>query len=238
MPPFPEPTFPFAYQVDEELAALRRWRDTQPGRAIPAKTPGRLLLATWNLANLGLQHRIDSDYQLIAEVLSWFDLVAIQEVNDDLGGLRAIQAHLPDAYRVLFSDAAGNHERLTYLYDTTRLTVGEEIGEVTPAPDDYRRITLPGISQRFDGFDRPPYLATFTTGTLTCSLVNAHLYFGSDTTRSRNRRSLEAYAVARWADLRRRDRHALTRKVIALATSTSPRPNRATRSLTRSPPAG
>jgi hypothetical protein len=37
MPPFPEPTFPFDYQVDEELAALRRWRDTQPSRAIPTK---------------------------------------------------------------------------------------------------------------------------------------------------------------------------------------------------------
>jgi hypothetical protein len=216
MPPFPEPTFPFDYQVDEEVAALHRWRDTQPGRAIPTKTPGRLLLATWNLANLGLQQRIGSDYQLIAELLSWFDLIALQEVNDDLTGLRAVQAHLPGAYRVVFSDAGGNRERLTFVYDATMLTVGEEIGEVTPSPDDYRRITLPGISQRFNGFDRPPYLATFTTGTLTCSLVNVHLYFGSEATRSRNRRTLEAYAVARWADLRRRDRHALTHKVIAL----------------------
>ncbi|HZD03016.1 MAG TPA: hypothetical protein VFA46_23340, partial [Actinomycetes bacterium] len=156
------------------------------------------------------------DYQLIAEVLSWFDLIAIQEVNDDLTGIRAIQAHLPAPWRLLFSDAAGNHERLTYAYDTTRLAVGEEIGEVTPFPDEYRRITLPGITQRFDGFDRPPYLASFTAGTLTCSLVNVHLYFGSEATRSRNRRSLEAYAVGRWADLRRRDRRALTRKVIAL----------------------
>jgi endonuclease/exonuclease/phosphatase family metal-dependent hydrolase len=216
MPPFPVPGFSFDYQVDEEIAALRHWRDTQPDRAIPTKTPGRLLLATWNLANLGLQQRTDSDYQLIAEILSWFDLIAIQEVNDDLTGVRAIHTHLPASWRLLFSDAAGNHERLTFVYDTTRLTVGEEIGEVTPFPDEYRRITLPGITQHFDGFDRPPYLATFTADTLTCSLVNVHLYFGSDTTRSRNRRSLEAYAVGRWADLRRRDRHALTHKVIAL----------------------
>lgn len=122
MPPFPAPAFSFAYDVDEEIAALRRWRDTQPGRAVPAKIPGRLLLATWNLANLGLQRRQDPDYQLIAEVLSWFDLIALQEVNDDLSGIRAVHAHLPASWRLLFSDAAGNHERLTFAYDTARLS--------------------------------------------------------------------------------------------------------------------
>ncbi len=84
------------------------------------------------------------------------------------------------------------------------MTVGDEIGEVAPAPADYRHIRLPGIDQKFNGFDRNPYVATFTVGKFTVSLVNVHLYFGSDSTRSMNRRRLETYAVARWADLRRR----------------------------------
>ncbi len=48
--------------------------------------------------------------RLIAEVLGWFDVIALQEVNDDLSGIRAIHAHVSPDYRLLFSDAAGNDE--------------------------------------------------------------------------------------------------------------------------------
>jgi hypothetical protein len=74
--------------------------------------------------------------------------------------------------------------------------VFEEVGEITPAPSTYRYVTLPGIDQKFDGFYRNPYLATFTAGGVTFSLVNVHLYFGSDSSVSKTRRSLETYAVA------------------------------------------
>ena len=67
MPSFPKPSFTFDYDADAERAALRNWRDTKPGRAIPAKTADRLLLATWNIANLGAQDRGPKDYALLAE---------------------------------------------------------------------------------------------------------------------------------------------------------------------------
>ena len=91
MPSFPKPSFTFNYDADAERAALRHWRDTEPGRSIPAKAANRLLLATWNIANLGAQDRGPKDYALLAEVISWFDLVAVQEVMgervlDDVGG--------------------------------------------------------------------------------------------------------------------------------------------------------
>jgi hypothetical protein len=118
MPPFPKPDFSYDYRVSSQLSALRRYRDSKPGRQIPPKAPDRLLLATWNIANLGVQDRSEDDDALIAEILGWFDLVAIQEVNDNLAGLRGIQEKLPDHYRLLFSDPAGNDERLTFLYDS------------------------------------------------------------------------------------------------------------------------
>jgi hypothetical protein len=31
--------------------------------------------------------------------VGWFDLIAMQEVNDNLEGLRGIQRQLPDRYR-------------------------------------------------------------------------------------------------------------------------------------------
>ena len=84
MPPFPRPTFAYDYAVATELRALRRYQLTAPDRAIPPKQNDRLLLATWNIANLGVQARRDKDYRLIAEIIGWFDLIAVQEVADGI----------------------------------------------------------------------------------------------------------------------------------------------------------
>ena len=163
MPPFPKPSFSFSYQVQTEITALHGHK-AKPDRLIPSKATDRLLLATWNIANLGVQERRSQDYQLIAEMISWFDIVAIQEVNDNLIGLRGIQQHLPTTMRTLFSDEAGNNERMAFIYDSTKVTLREKVGEIAIPPSESRYITLPGISQRFDGFDRNPYMAAFQQG--------------------------------------------------------------------------
>ena len=216
MPPFDKPAFTYNYRVSSQIRILRAYRQNKPGRAIPSKAADRLLLATWNIANLGLQERRDKDYRLITKLVSWFDVAAIQEVNDDLSGIRAIQQHLPPAFRLLFSDYAGNKERLAFLYDSSKVTVLEKVGEIAVSPSDKRYIKLSGIQQKFPGFDRNPYLAAFRAGSFTFLLVNVHLYFGSDSAIPMNRRSLETYAVARWADLRRKSKNAYTRDIIAL----------------------
>ncbi|MDZ4844874.1 MAG: hypothetical protein SH857_04915 [Chitinophagales bacterium] len=53
------------------INALRNYRVTKPGRSIPAKNKNRLLLATWNIANLGEQDRKTEHHKIIAEMLSW-----------------------------------------------------------------------------------------------------------------------------------------------------------------------
>jgi endonuclease/exonuclease/phosphatase family metal-dependent hydrolase len=213
---FPKPNFSYEYQLSPQIDALREYRDTKPGRAIPAKVKNRLLVATWNVANLGVQLRREKDYLLIAEIVRWFDLVAMQEVNNNLSGLRTIHQHLPPSFKLLFSDAAGNEERLAFIYDSSKVALLEEVGEIAIPPSDIRDIRLPGITQRFEGFDRNPYLAGFRSGSFVCVLVNVHLYFGSESAISMNRRSLEAYAVARWADLRRQSPYAYSRDIAAL----------------------
>src|SRR5918998_3985417 len=148
MPPFPKPAFSYEYRLSSQIDALRRYRDTKPGRAIPDKRAERLLVATWNVANLGVQERREKDHLLIAEIVSWFDLVALQEVNNDLSGLRAIHRHLPRSFRLLFSDAAGNEERMAFIYDSDKVTLLEEVGEVAIPPSDISLIRLPGIERR------------------------------------------------------------------------------------------
>ena len=46
MPPFPKPRFDYSYDLVHEVAALRDYRRHKPGRQIPAKGKGRLLVAT------------------------------------------------------------------------------------------------------------------------------------------------------------------------------------------------
>ena len=90
------------------------------------------------------------------------------------------------------------------------------IGELAIPPAEHRWIKLPGVDRPFVGFDRNPFIATFQFRNTLFMLLNAHLFFGSDARKDEERRALEAYAVGRYADLRRDDVHAFTENIIAL----------------------
>src|SRR6185503_18656917 len=216
MPPFPKPRFDYVYDLAHERAALRAYRRDKPGRQIPAKAKDALLVATWNIANLGVQDRLDSDYALIAEVMTWFDLVAVQEVNDDLRGIEAIHSKLPARYDLLFSDASGNQERQAFLYDTRKVKRLREVGRLSIPPSQLSAIKLPGTTTTFPGFDRGPYLASFECGSFRFSLLNVHLYYGSPDPPDIDRRVLETFAVAWWADRKHRDARSYVPEVVPL----------------------
>ncbi len=233
MPVFPRPRFDFTYDVSAEIERLRQHKER---RTIPQRTEGAILVATWNIANLGAQKRRDQDRSLIAEIISWFDLVAIQECRESFGDLFDLQHKLRETYAVLMSDASGNNERLAFLYDRNRLTALEEIGEIAFPPSRYSSIRLPGIEQEFVGFDRTPYLASFAAGVTSIIFVNVHLFFGDDTPSSIARRSLEAFAVAKWSDSRNRSQFSFTRELVALGDYNMPKADPADpifRALTR-----
>lgn len=216
MPSLPKPSFSFNYNPNSEIIALRHYRDNEPNRQIPLKAGDRLLIATWNIANLGLHKRKPKDHKIMAEIISWFDIIALQEVNDNLSGLRSILSNLPNSYKTLFSDKAGNDERMMFVYDSDKIRLLEKVGEIAVPPKDIKYIKLKGINRKFTGFDRNPYLASFQAGNFKFILVNSHLYFGEDKKADQDRRSLEAYAVSRWADLRHDDKHAYAKDIIVL----------------------
>lgn len=213
---FPIPKFEYRFDLQQEIEALHAHK-ARASRFIPPKSEQEILIATWNIANLGMHRRGAEHYQLIAEIISWFDIIAIQEVADNLDGLRQIHAALPGAhYRLLFNDRGGNDERAAFIYDTTKITLLEKIGEVAVAPKEKRFIRLPNVEQPFEGFDRNPFFATFKFNDFVFSLANLHLFFGSNRTKDLNRRMLEAFAIGRWADLRRDDKHRFTENIIAM----------------------
>lgn len=220
MPAFPKPKFSFEYNVSAEIARLRTHKRT---RGVPDRTDSRILVATWNLANLGAQERRDQDKALIAEVLSWFDIIAVQECRENFADLEDLQRKLGPSTRMLMSDAAGNDERLTFLYDASRFQLLEEIGEIAFPPAQYGRIKLPGVTAKFNGFDRTPYLAAFRVGGSSITFVNVHLFYGQEKSADVDRRALETFAVARWADARRKSVFSFTRELVALGDFNMPK---------------
>jgi hypothetical protein len=165
---------------------------------------------------------------VIAAILSWFEIVAIQEVADNLDDFFRVIEDLPDHFDWIFNDRAGNDERSAYIFDTRRVTLGPKIGEVVIVDTDRRYIRLPGIQRGFRGLNRNPYLASFTVENTDILLANCHLLYGpqrtaAQRTSSMERRQLEAYAIARWCDLRRRDTHAWTSNILAVGDFNLPR---------------
>ncbi len=203
----------FIYTLETERQALL---STKTLRGLPQKSDNRLLTATWNLTNFGLQKRTDDDLALMAEIISWFDLVAIQEIADSLDHLRQLLGHLPASYRVILSDIGGNDERAGFLYDSDKVTRLELAAEVAVPPSDQRYIRMRGVSGAFKGFDRNPYAVAFRAGTLEFTAVSAHLFFGSHAYYDEDRRALEAYALARWADQRHRASGAYSQNIVVL----------------------
>ncbi len=217
MPSFPKPNFTHQVDLKKEINAIKKYRDSKPEIKIPQSTSKNLLLATWNIANLGAQDREPEHLKIIAQIISWFDLIAIQEIKENSLDFREIVKLLGTGYQFVFSDASGNNERMAFVFKKSKVKLREEIAELAIPPADFRYINLPGIDTKFEGFDRSPYLASFSVNNFDFSLLNVHLYFGSDSEKtSINRRCLEAYCVGRWADLRSKSKYSFNSDSLAL----------------------
>lgn len=203
----------FSYSLATERQALLA---TKSLRNIPQKASNKLLTATWNLTNFGIQNRTDDDIALMAEVINWFDIVAIQEIADELDHLRSLMRHLPTTYAVILSDIGGNDERAGFLYDSSKVTRLELAAEVAVPPSDQRYIRMRGVSGAFNGFDRNPYAVAFQAGNIEFTAVSVHLYFGSKAYYDKDRRALEAYALARWADKRKKAPGAYSQNILIM----------------------
>jgi hypothetical protein len=115
MPSFPKPKFAYTVDVNAEIARLRAHKQE---RVVPKKSANRLLLATWNIANFGEHQREDEHPQLITEVLSWFDVVAVQGAKESFGPLEDLLHLMGSPYSYVMSDIPGSGSG--WLSSTTR----------------------------------------------------------------------------------------------------------------------
>ncbi len=205
---------PMPREVSETKQALDAALDELvPGRQLDRN----LLIGSWNIRGLGgytprwdtgpndSPKRNLADLHYIAEVLSRFDIVAVQETKDNLEALRTIMSLLGPDWGLLMSDvtfgAKGNVERLGYVFDMRRVRPSGLAGELVLSPEDlqalrkvrqekpFRSDDLAGknpaqvaailLESEFGGqLDRTPYIASFSSAGRPFMLATVHVVWG------------------------------------------------------------
>ena len=194
---------------------------------VPKKTAANLLVGTWNIAAFGglakgrwETGRNDSPKRnltnlcCIAEVISRFDVCAIQETKPELTALRMLARALGPDWSFIVSDVTlgdpGNYERLSFVYDRRRIKASGLVGEVVIPKEEL------GVKGSLDRqFARTPYAVSFTAGTKGFTLVTLHVLYG-ETKAEKQRRAKELAKIAEWLDARANEPDEFNRNLIAL----------------------
>lgn len=230
---FPEPIPAYFFDAAEESQALDEHFNR---RCVPQSSTENLLIASWNIANFGVQRRSENSLKIISHILKRFDLIAIQEVNDNFSKFKQTVEMMGNDFDFIISDTAGNSERLAYIYNKCKVKLDKLFGEVALRQRIYpkRDVTVHYRENRQDKtqtfknlkfipFDRNPFIASFACKNLNFIMANVHLYFGSFQKSSKEtdrlkyaRRVLEIHALAKWAKDRVKSGHAWNDHIVLL----------------------
>lgn len=183
-------------RVIDHLSALRK----SIAESIPRKSASdTLLLATWNIRDFdsnkfGHGPRLKESFHYIAEVISAFDLVAIQEVNEDMRPFEKVMDLLGPAWRYIATDItegpSGNGERMVFVFDSNKVQFKHIAGEIVLP----KSALVEGVHQPA----RSPFLVRFQSGWFKFNLCTVHSYFGDDSGDGYERRVAEIDAVAKF----------------------------------------
>ena len=138
------------------------------------RLPGSLIIGSWNIRAFdGGLARLDESYHYIAEIISAFDICAIQEVREDLGPLKRLKHLLGPNWDYFVTDTSdhkgGNNERMAFFYDTNKVIFRNLIGEIVIDAD-----ALSTGQQ----IARSPFFAAFQAGWFRFTLCSTHIIFG------------------------------------------------------------
>jgi endonuclease/exonuclease/phosphatase family metal-dependent hydrolase len=209
-------------EIAADLVELRNELD----RTIPAKALDKnLLIATWNIRNFGsltekwISGPKDSprrDYhavRCIAEIISRFDVIALQEVRSNLKALRYTLKVLPAHWGLILTDATrgalGNQERMAFLFDTRKVLLSGLACELVIPPEQLEQIEDDNLRRQFS---RTPYAVGFRCLDKYFTLVSLHIIWGS----SAQERLKELKAIANWLEDWTKDKYAWDHNLIAL----------------------
>jgi endonuclease/exonuclease/phosphatase family metal-dependent hydrolase len=218
----PNITDPPPEAVLADLARLRSALDDE----VPAKALDRnLLIATWNVRAFGgLTEKWESSEEdspkrdlhsllCIAEIVSRFDVIAVQEAKDDLKALRHLIRALGPDWGLSLTDvtegAPGNSERMAFLFDTRKVQLSGLACEIVVPEEQLGPIGSDALQRQFA---RTPYAVSFRSGEKTFILVTLHVIYGED----EQERLPEIMAIAEWLARWARDVNGWDHNLIAL----------------------
>lgn len=197
---------PFYYQLKKENETHRRIAgrllDLKKGirkDGIPSKNlDDSLLLATWNIREFDSSKygkRSEECLYYIAEIISSFDLVAVQEIREDLRPLKKVMEHLGSYWKYIITDvtlgARGNMERMAYIYDSRKVAFQSLASEIVIPPIQQGKKTIAPSDQLY----RSPYIAAFRSGWFKFCICTVHILYGEDKANNPDReREIKAVA--------------------------------------------
>jgi endonuclease/exonuclease/phosphatase family metal-dependent hydrolase len=209
-------------EIAADLMALR----TDLDETIPRKALDRnLIIATWNIRAFGdLTEKWKSEtgdspkrdlhaLSCIAEIVSRFDVVALQEVKRNLKALRHLLKALGPNWGLILTDVtkgdSGNGERMAFVYDSRKVKLSGLACELVVPREQLNRIAPDALEKQFA---RTPYAVSFQVNTKTFILVTLHVLYG----RQPEERTPELKAIADWLSEWARDVNAWDHNLIAL----------------------
>ncbi len=147
-------------------------------KEVPGRTRGsRILLATWNIREFESKKygpRQKEALFYIAEIIDHFDIVALQEVRDDLTSLEEVMDILGSSWDYLLTDVTaggqGNFERMAFVYDKRKVNFGGLAGEIVVKPE--------SKTEPAPQYARTPFIVGFRTGWFKFTICTAHIYYG------------------------------------------------------------
>lgn len=150
-------------------------------------------LATWNIREFGKTPRTRAAVHYIAEVLGQFDLIGVVELRDDLRDLARVLEILGPYWQAVYSDAildsGGNRERVAYLFDKRQVAFN---GMASAAFARRRKQGTEWIPEM--NWWRPPYVASFKSGSFDFVVMTTHIRWGD----SEDGRVPELQGLAQW----------------------------------------
>ncbi len=175
-------------------------RDEIKNQGVPPRTASdTLLLATWNVREFGRRRpkygrRIPESLYYIAETISAFDIVALQEVNEDLRDLKKVMGYLGHEWDFIATDItegrSGNRERMTFVYDTRKVSFQNVAGEIV-----LPKAKLVGGDEQIS---RTPFMVAFQSGWFKFKLCTVHIYYGEKTGVKFERRVKEIESIGKF----------------------------------------
>lgn len=199
------------FVVEKIIQLKKQLRDNVPIK----QTEDSLTIATWNIRDFGKVNRRgygnrtkDSHYY-IAEIISAFDFVAIQEVNE-LEEWNKVMRILGPSWDYIATDVThdgvgGNGERLTFVYDKRKVWFKNIAGEIV-LPNKML-ISESEITNSDDSlingkqFRRTPFIVSFQSGWFKFDICTVHIYYGEGSV-GLNQRIQEIKAIGKYLSTR------------------------------------